>query len=255
MESKHGQLVAALSGSASHARVAVTRLAEAVFPHYCVVCAREGSVLCVDCHPYVMSPLRGIFVCPGCGATTALGAKCGSRSCAASGGIDGLIAAAPYGNPVLRELLRLHKYERVAEAGDAARAAFATFVRNHEAALRTVSADAAIVPVPMHPFREALRGFNQANGFAEVVAAATDRTVSAGLLRRRLRLRPQAKLPATSRRSNAAGSVVATGRVPGGARFVLVDDVVTSGATLDACAAALKAAGAGEVWGVTFLRG
>lgn len=202
-----------------------------------------------------MSPVRGIFVCPGCGIATALGARCGRRACASSGGIDGLIATAPYAHPVFRELLRLHKYERVTEAGESVRAAFATFARDHANALRAVSGGAVIVPVPMHPFREALRGFNQAEALADVVAAVTARRRGSDVLRRRLRFRAQANLPNVRRRANALGSVVLASRVPMGASFVLVDDVVTTGATLDACAAALKAGGAGTVWAVTFLKG
>lgn len=255
MESNHGQLVAALNGAIRRARVACADLASAAFPHFCVVCGREGLVLCASCRPHAISPLRGIFVCPGCGVATPLGARCGRRACAAGGGIDGLMAAAPYAHPVLRELLRLYKYERVAEAGEAVRVAFAGFARDHVAALRAVSAYAIIVPVPMHPFREALRGFNQADELADAVARVAGRPLASGLLRRRLRLRAQANLPAGRRRANALGSVALSGRMHNGATFVLVDDVVTTGATLDACAAALKAAGAGEVWAVTFLRG
>lgn len=233
----------------------MTSLASAAFPHFCIVCGREGHVLCASCRPHVLSPIRGIFVCPGCGVATPLGARCGRRACAASSGIDGLIAAAPYAHPVFRELLRLHKYERVAEAGDAVCMAYAGFVRDHAAAFRTVSGAALVVPVPMHPFREALRGFNQAEGLARVAAAVTGGPCMSGLLRRRFRLLAQANLPAGRRRANAAGSIAVSGRVPKGAAILLVDDVVTTGATLDACAAALKATGAGPVWATTFLRG
>lgn len=255
MESKHGQLVAALNGAVRRARVACAGLASAAFPHFCVVCGREGHVLCAACRPHAISPTRGIFVCPGCGSATPLGARCGRCACASSSGIDGLITAAPYAHPVFRELLRLHKYERVAEAGETVRAAYSGFARDHAAAFRAVSGGAIVVPVPMHPVREALRGFNQAEGFARVAAAVTGKPCVPGLLRRRFRFRAQANLSAGRRSANAAGSVVVSGYVQKGAAFMLVDDVVTTGATLDACAAALKSAGAGTVWASTFLRG
>jgi ComF family protein len=110
-----------------------------------------------------------------------------------------------------------------------------------------------LVPVPAHSSRRRRDGFNQ----AEVIASALGRTASLPvrrLLERTGRAAPQVGLERRERLLNAAGSVRVS---PGGwvpERLVLIDDVYTTGATLDACARALAARGAREVVALTFAR-
>ena len=101
----------------------------------------------------------------------------------------------------------------------------------------------AIVPVPLHPSRQRQRGFNQAAEIARHLGAPVQHA-----LRRTRRTPSQADLPASRRHANVRGAFVpaADTRIKG-MTLVLVDDVSTTGATLDACASALLAAGAHEV--------
>jgi ComF family protein len=114
-----------------------------------------------------------------------------------------------------------------------------------------------IVPVPLHPIRLWRRKFNQAALLARHVAAATALPVEAGALVRRRRTPSQTALGRNARRANVAGAFA----VPHGAahriegrRVLLVDDVYTTGATLDACAQVLRRAGAAGVDALTFAR-
>jgi ComF family protein len=114
----------------------------------------------------------------------------------------------------------------------------------------------AVVPVPLHRRREWTRGFNQ----ADVIAGALGLPVWR-LLRRTRHTAPQSSLAASERRRNVRGAFVlrpqlwsVRGMALSGACLVLVDDVSTTGATLDACAAVLKAGGAREVRAVTVAR-
>ncbi len=107
----------------------------------------------------------------------------------------------------------------------------------------------AVVPVPIHWSREASRGFNQSLLIANHLGL---RTVRPELLTRVKRTRPQAQLSAKQRAKNLSDAFRA-GYVSN-MRLLLVDDVVTSGATLEACAQELKRARASWVGALTFAR-
>jgi predicted amidophosphoribosyltransferase len=232
---------------------AVRAVGRTLFPHRCVACDREGAILCAGCESEIVPPLRGVFVCPACGEPSPLGSRCGRRACAASP-IDAAVAAAPYAHPALRALLAAWKFERVDEAGAAVRRCFGAFVRRHRAALSAAAAGGIVVPVPMHPVRRAMRGFDQADALASAFGAELGLRTDRGLLVRRWRWMTQASLGSADERSeNARGSVAASTAAPGAC--VLVDDVMTTGATLKECASVLKRAGAGRVVAVTFLKG
>jgi ComF family protein len=108
-----------------------------------------------------------------------------------------------------------------------------------------------VVPVPLHPSRRRQRGFNQAADLARRLSIPTCHA-----LRRVRATATQASLPSSRRHQNMRGAFAATrrARLLDGAVVVLVDDVCTTGATLDACGRVLKAAGAAEVRALTAAR-
>jgi ComF family protein len=114
-----------------------------------------------------------------------------------------------------------------------------------------------VVPVPLHISRLRQRGFNQAELLARSVGRAWYRPVEVRGLRRNRRTKQQANLSGAERRQNMAGSVfeVEDATVFAGKEVVLIDDVFTTGSTLNACAAALRAAGATRVNCVTLAVG
>jgi ComF family protein len=109
-----------------------------------------------------------------------------------------------------------------------------------------------LVPVPAHPERHRRHGMNQAACIATALGRATG-LPAASPLSRESGSRAQVGLARRERLANARGSVSVRRRIAL-ERVVLVDDVYTTGATLDACARALAQAGAGEVAAVTFAR-
>jgi ComF family protein len=113
----------------------------------------------------------------------------------------------------------------------------------------------ALVPVPAHPGRARRHGFNQALELARSLARITG-CPSFDVLARE-GVRTQVGLERGARLRNARRSIRmrgGTARMPTGRSVTLVDDVYTTGATLDACAAALREAGAEQVFAVTFAR-
>jgi ComF family protein len=115
----------------------------------------------------------------------------------------------------------------------------------------------ALVPVPLHWRRQWMRRFNQSALLAEVIAQASGVPVTHGALKRVKATPQQVGLSQSARALNVQGAF----RVPGdgkaevaGRRLILVDDVLTSGATMDACARALLRGGAAQVDALVFAR-
>lgn len=122
---------------------------------------------------------------------------------------------------------------------------------------RGLQADGAVFDLvtvpPLDPRRLRRRGFHPALALADRVAARSGRPFVPFLLRRNRPVRPQSGLTGAERRHNLRGTVrVARWAQPRlrGRRVLLVDDVITTGSTLDAAARALLAAGAAAVWAV-----
>jgi ComF family protein len=108
-----------------------------------------------------------------------------------------------------------------------------------------------VVPVPLHPWRRGTRGFNQASDLARALGPTVRHAI------RRVRATPsQTSLPAARRHRNVRDAFAATkaARDLAGSVVVLVDDVSTTGATLEACARTLKACGVREVRALTAAR-
>jgi len=120
--------------------------------------------------------------------------------------------------------------------------------------LRPETAD-VLVPVPLHKTRLRERGFNQSKLLAETISRLTGVMVLGDAIRRVRHTRAQSTLGAAERARNLEGAFeIASREAIDGKRVVLVDDVLTTGATLAGCAAVLGAAGAAEVMAVTAAR-
>jgi ComF family protein len=111
---------------------------------------------------------------------------------------------------------------------------------------------AALVPAPLHPARRRKRGFNQAERLATAIARRTGIPLADCLAR----AGPRATQMGRTRKQRLAGihGAITTSRSPPPGRLLLVDDVMTTGATLAACAQALRAAGATDIAGLAYAR-
>jgi len=112
-----------------------------------------------------------------------------------------------------------------------------------------------LVPVPLHHKRLRERGYNQSSLLARELGKLTSLPVVKGCLTRQRHSPPQARTSnVDERRSNIADAFACRDRRMWDKQVLLIDDVSTSGATLDACAATLKAAGAASVGGLVMAR-
>ena len=157
-------------------------------------------------------------------------------------GLQGFDAVYSYGSyeGTLRQLVHLFKYGGV-------RPLARPFGRFMTQALPRETSFDVIVPMPLHWFKQWQRGFNQADVLAREIGKKWHVPVR-NVIRRRRATSPQAGLTNAKRRANVRGAfTIARGKPLQGMRVLLVDDVVTTGATASACARVLKRAGAAHV--------
>lgn len=112
-----------------------------------------------------------------------------------------------------------------------------------------------LVPVPLHPRRLKERGYNQSLLLARELSRLVGLPLISNCLVRTGAAYSQARTENVKQRwENVVGAFSCRYRIMKGSRVLLIDDVTTSGATLDACAAAIKDAGAASVWGLVLAR-
>lgn len=213
---------------------------ELLLPRRCLVCGTSGAQLCMACRdglPVIAPPL-----CERCGAPTAWPVR-RCRECAGRRLAFGCArAAVPYDDAV-RRLVAAWKERGLRRLAEAAADVVAERVPR--------AAAAALTFVPPDAGRRAERGHHPAERLAHALADRWQLPCEALLLRSGT-ARRQRGLSLAERRRNAAGAFAP--RHPVSDAVVLVDDVYTSGATVSAAAAALRAAGAPRVDVVTFAR-
>ncbi len=221
-----------------------------LLPPTCARCGREpkgGDVLCALCDAALPRwPAGRCRLCQQ--APPGPDGRC--RACAESGGpLAACVAAAPFAGEVA-EWIRRFKYPRPGLAGlDSAAEGVATALCVEAAARLPGRPPDAVVPVPVHPARLRARGLHPAAALARGVARRHGLWLAPDALLRLRDTPSQTGLSREARRRNVAGAFAAAPGRRGrpGRRVWLVDDVVTTGATLAEAARAVRRAGAREV--------
>jgi len=216
-----------------------------LFPQRCVGCGREGDFICYSCRrslPQIIPPL-----CPRCGKPQPSGILC--PSCVGWGArIDGIRSPFRF-DGVMRQAIYQLKYKNLR-----ALAAPLAKLLNDYLGTNPVSGE-VLVPVPLHQKRLRERGYNQSSLLAQELGKLTKLPVVDNCLIRQRHALPQARTSTVDeRRSNVADAFTCCDHRLRDKQVLLIDDVSTSGATLDACAAALKATGTTSVWGLVLAR-
>jgi ComF family protein len=212
-----------------------------LFPPWCVGCGKEGSYICDSCQqqlPVIIPPL-----CPRCGRPVSPGAAC-PGCIAENSDVNGIRAPFLF-NGVIRSAIHELKYRNLR----AVVPLLAGFLYDY--LLENPLPGDILVPVPVHPRRERERGYNQASLLCHELSRCNGMPVIDDCLIKRTYTPPQAKTSTEADRlENVAGTFSCVDDRLRGRRIILLDDVSTSGATLNACAGALKSSGAVTVWGL-----
>lgn len=220
----------------------VRKFINELWPAECANCGRESNWLCHECtltSYAIKSP-----TCPFCDRLSPLGKTC--PKCKASHKLTGNRALYYYKGPII-ELIHAYKYSRVA----ASQEWITPQLSNLFTELPLSKAGKLIITsVPSNPERLAKRGYNQSELLAQALAA--ENNVPYVQLLKRSNSQSQTQLSRKERIQAVQNqySLVSKKDITG-LNIVIVDDVITTGATLNICASLLKSAAAKQVWGLT----
>ena len=224
-------------------RQAAGSILDLILPLTCAVCSKEGRYLCVECEP-ALTRLERPY-CPKCAEPECEG-LC-ERCVGLEPRIDSIRAPYRYLGAV-RHMAHELKYRNLRAAAPTLGGLMADYLLSNP-----VPAD-VIVPVPLHSRRERQRGYNQSLLLAREIGKCFGTEVDGALLRRSKNTPPQVEMESPEdRRANMSDSFRCEASLEG-RKVLLVDDIVTTGSTMFACADALKDAGAASVWGLALAR-
>ena len=216
-----------------------------LFPPRCVSCGKGGSFLCRKCHNkliYLQPPL-----CTRCSKPIRTGTIC-SKCQSQTWDIDGIYSIFKYGGAIRQAIIQF-KYENIKVLADPLSHCMVEYLKEYN-----LSFD-VIIPVPIHKRRLRERGYNQSSLLAQRLSRMTRIPVVEGTLIRTRHTPSQAKSDnVDQRRKNIENAFKCVNHDISGKRILIIDDVCTSGATLNSCATSLKSAGAASVWGLTLAK-
>lgn len=235
------------------------------FPKFCLGCKKEGTYLCQDCrslldinefnyclcnkNPIIMQPGQKNGKCP----------KCQNKK------LSGLYFALPYKEKELtKKLIRQFKYppylKELAET-------LASILIEHfiisQKNTNEIWENSVLIPIPLDKNKLRSRGYNQSEELAKALAKILKIPVISDYLIKIKPTAPQMELSKEEREKNLlnAFACLPAGRqlknpslIARGKKIFLVDDVYTTGSTMEECAKTLKQAGANSVWGITIAR-
>ena len=215
-----------------------------LFPSFCIGCGREGSLLCSSCLgslPRIEPPF-----CVKCGKPLDKGNLCLDCEQEPSQ-IDGIRSPFHF-DGVVREAVHQLKYKNLKAIVLPLAQLMAEYLQDNP-----LPCD-VLVPVPLHHRRIRERGYNQSSLLARELGRLVSLPVVEDSLIRKVNTPPQTRMSAEERKKNVSEAFSCDGRLRDKA-VLLIDDVATTGATLESCAIALKEAGAVSVWGLVLARG
>ncbi len=227
-------------------------LLDLIFPKFCISCGREGSHICYDC--LSMVEILEYQFCPVCQKRVIDGKIC--KNCRTRTNLAGLFAATPYQNKIVKKMINKFKYTPYIK-----NLSFPLYslIISHLKQLNNYSFsildNGILIPVPLHRKRLKIRGFNQtekiANHFSEFLKIPLIKDV----LIKTKESQSQIGLSSEQRKQNIQGVFTCENIEQIKAKkILLIDDVFTTGSTMEECAKTLNQAGAKEVWGIVVAR-
>jgi len=220
-------------------------LLDIIFPKKCAACGKLDTLFCEKCRSKI------IFLktqnCPYCLKITVRGRICPNCKSTEESPLTGVYVTAHFDDP-LKEVIHKYKYDFVRALRDD----LADLIWPY---MEDFSKNTVLTCVPSSPKRMAWRGYNQAEEIAGILAQHTGMRFYPNLLKRTDYKTPQTQLTRKERFKNVANAFQINRKVDlDGKQIIIFDDLVTSGATLGACAKEIRKLGATRVWGFVLAR-
>ena len=210
------------------------RILNLLFPRFCLNCQREGYYLCPDCFSLL--------------EISDLHQRCPGKN------LDDIYFALPYKNPLVKKLVRAFKYppfiKELSQTLSEIIIAHLQMSNNVENFREYI-----IVPVPLEKRRMKWRGFNQAEEIGKHLADYLKLPLVSEVLVKAKPTPPQVELPSKRRKENLRETFFAKNiKSVRGKNILLLDDVYTTGSTMEECARTLRKAGAKKIIGAAVAR-
>jgi ComF family protein len=217
-------------------------LLDLIFPKQCIVCKKEGVYLCEDClsminiNPFkycLCEKIRKEDKCE----------NCKNRS------LDKIYSASSLNDKIVRLAIHKFKYSHIKELS----VPFAFLILRHLQIVKCQIDDFILMPIPLSDKKKKKRGFNQSEEIAKVISEATKIENDFNCIIKIKDNKSQTELTKKERFENVKNTFKIVKNVKN-KNILLLDDVYTTGATMEECAKSLKESGASKVWGVTVAR-
>lgn len=241
-------------------------LSDLVFPVRCIGCKKFGDYVCRGCLRTI--PVKKNFECIGCKRNTPFGQTC--YLCAKTNSVDQLLIVADLKNPLVEKILKFLKYKFIFDLERPLSTItkkylkwltldkkFNVFEASNPRAEQSSYDGPLLIPIPLHSRRLNWRGFNQSELLAKELADTFQMEMAGDIIERTINTIPQADIKEREERLKNLNGIFKIKNESGivGREILLVDDVCTTGATLNECAKVLKDNGARKVFALVIARG
>jgi ComF family protein len=232
-------------------RGVINQILDIIFPLECLSCGKENILFCESCRRKLI--FTTTQSCPFCGKINTTGKTC--SLCQKNFALNGIFAAGDYNQKEIKEIVKHLKYHFVKKMADE----LGLFILNclkssYPSGNDLFNKNYLIAPIPLSKERGRWRGFNQSKLIADKISAAIGAKELSGLIKVR-NSKPQANLSGQKRKNNLSNCFNYIGENLSKKKIILVDDVATTGTTLEEAAKVLKNNGAETIWGLVAAKG
>ncbi|MGB2762348.1 MAG: ComF family protein [Minisyncoccales bacterium] len=223
-----------------------------LFPKFCLNCGKEGDYLCPDCLSLI-DVLEEQF-CPVCNKRVFNGKTC--FICSRTTKLNGVFSAVSYEDKMIKKLIRQFKYKPFIK--DLSKT-LASLIITHFYLSNNIEflflGKPVLIPVPLDRKKMKMRGFNQSEEITKELSQSLKIPLVKHALIKIKETQSQTELSREQRKENIKGAFACENiEEIKNKKILLIDDVFTTGATMNECAKVLKSAGDSEVWAITVAR-